>query len=739
MINLINHPYANYFCQIIFDKTTTKNRLVAIKIILANIFELSKTEVSLRSTSAILDNDLEEECQKEIAKQLKSIPDQSLLNNRILKLLEPILNFKRKYTLFLENFIFRNFAKLLKIRQGYFLLRKLVKNAKDNETQLKIVDNIIKIQKDNFNNVNGSLLGQCLIMNFQLHEVDENMITTENTQIILDTNFDDEFVYFKDFLKSNNNGQGGNQILSIKDNSKQPILDNKIENDYFRRKLIEKNKKLFDKKYIIIDSNIAVIKFLDFAVDHLLTLNHNKHSFKLINAIINYCRKDFQDILLSRFEEIYLIAEKKSKKNLKQLLLYKLINSKKGINILIDCVKAFNEEGNIRLNQAFNKFKKFMKINKEEIQKLFKEETKCRYRQSKELYIKEKNIELLKLFKDIHINLNYDSNKYQQRIEKPKLKEEDSLFNSVIDDDGEDSSELIEDINEIIFNVKSSKKINTKNPKKASKEKTSPKKEQLNQNKLDIIYDSNSHLSQINHQVVSNNNNSNNYMMNNNNCNFNINSNSNSSNSYFNNFLMPVKENNNILNNNYYNQGINGQNMSPNKINHQYFQQQIQNFPNLINNNFSSYNFNSKQQEYPMKMNSQIQCNQQFANDYVINNCKYFYNNNINQVLENPQQDYLKFNSTNNKFVIRQVNPENNFSTNNENFLNYYNNKTTNINNMCNYEINSFPINNISYGGSMNNHCYTDNLNTKWMNQMQKGVFNNNSNGYYQNNFYINN
>lgn len=376
---------------------------MAIGKILENFIELSNNEVSLRSTSAIFDNELEDVCQKEISNKLSALPDQICLNNRILKFLESMLSYKRKHILFLESFIFRNFQKLLKMRQGYFLLRKFVKNAKDEDIQLKIIEQIIKLHKSNFTNVNGSLLGQCVIMNFQLQEIDEYLTKTIDSELIVDGAFDEEYVFFKDFLKSNSkniNSYFDNQILSIKDFSKQIALENKLQKDYFRRKLIEKNKKQFDKKYIIVDKNSSILKFLNFAVDKLLLLNHNKHSFKLINAIINYCRKDFQKILIERLGEIFSLKNK-SLCNLKHLLIHKLISNKKGINIMIDCVKTFNEEGNIRLNQIFFEYMSINNnINKINNLKMCKEDFKIKSQVNKEIYIKEKNIGFLTLFKN---------------------------------------------------------------------------------------------------------------------------------------------------------------------------------------------------------------------------------------------------------------------------------------------------------------------------------------------------
>ena len=55
----------------------------------------------------------------------------------------------------------------------FFLLKKFVKVSVDPETQKSIIRRMMKLDINQYYQINGSLLAQCILMNFQLKEVDK--------------------------------------------------------------------------------------------------------------------------------------------------------------------------------------------------------------------------------------------------------------------------------------------------------------------------------------------------------------------------------------------------------------------------------------------------------------------------------------------------------------------------------------------------------------------------------------
>lgn len=69
----MKQSYSNYYCQILYDKSTTTQKVKLLRILLSNIDCIVNSEVYLRSVTSILEDITEEECQKEVFITLSKI------------------------------------------------------------------------------------------------------------------------------------------------------------------------------------------------------------------------------------------------------------------------------------------------------------------------------------------------------------------------------------------------------------------------------------------------------------------------------------------------------------------------------------------------------------------------------------------------------------------------------------------------------------------------------------------
>jgi len=328
--HLIKNSYANYPCQILYDKGTFKDKENIIDCILRNLESLILNDVSMRAVYSIFESVKDTILQQKIILKIqKLLSHKKIYNQCYLKIMEPVIDYERKHLNQIENFILNNLYKLLNIRQGYFICKKFVLNVKDFETQMKIIYYYIKKFDIYPFMLNGSLIAQCIFRNFSLIEVSEFENYFKETYIFLNANRE-SLPYIKNSSKKENVQQRNyididNFINPIKENypivstkfqdyeqeeneNQEELNKKKYSDDYFKNKHIAKSISTYNKRYYkIIDSPIVVM-FFHMVVDNIAGLRHNKNSYKLMNSMINLGGDKFINIIMDKlnlFEFFY--------------------------------------------------------------------------------------------------------------------------------------------------------------------------------------------------------------------------------------------------------------------------------------------------------------------------------------------------------------------------------------------------------------------------------------------------
>ena len=139
--------------------------------IIKNFDSLLRSSYSFHAICSIFENLQENEAKEIITNYLIQQKNMFLSECKLLRILECFVgNEHDKILKFIFNFIIENLFKLIKIRQGFFLIRKVVIVVKDSNFQLKLVEkineNIVYFSSQH----NGSLLCQCIIRNFNLKD-----------------------------------------------------------------------------------------------------------------------------------------------------------------------------------------------------------------------------------------------------------------------------------------------------------------------------------------------------------------------------------------------------------------------------------------------------------------------------------------------------------------------------------------------------------------------------------------
>lgn len=145
--------------------------------------------ISFKAIVCLLETPITEEVQIKGLEVLKKLDKNLLLmHTRYFKVLESIItSLKEDFLHTIIDIISCSILEMLKMKQGYFLLRKIFKNAKQGSLQEKIVSlitnqNFIEFMSHN----NGCLLSQCIVRNFMVDKCKPVMKNSQsfNKQII---------------------------------------------------------------------------------------------------------------------------------------------------------------------------------------------------------------------------------------------------------------------------------------------------------------------------------------------------------------------------------------------------------------------------------------------------------------------------------------------------------------------------------------------------------------------------
>lgn len=178
LYSLLKQTYANYFCQLLFKKLDYQCKYEVVMEIVGNLSQVLRNMISFKAAVSILETPLKEETQDEVLKMLSTISKSTLISHaRYLKVFEVLITYLNEDKIrIIIDIIEPVFSSLLKIKQGYFLLRKIIKKIENNDLKHKIINLIGKSGiADILSNNNGCLLTQCILKNFDaIKEVDED-------------------------------------------------------------------------------------------------------------------------------------------------------------------------------------------------------------------------------------------------------------------------------------------------------------------------------------------------------------------------------------------------------------------------------------------------------------------------------------------------------------------------------------------------------------------------------------
>lgn len=169
-LDFLTKPYSNYFCQQLFFFLEIPERINLIKNLVPRILDLVKGSKGRCSVIFILENMQTEEEKQLVIKLLEpQLFSNYIWDPKFMRIGESLIGtYPRASIQPIIDFIVNNLAAFLKIREGYYLLRTVVKHLKSLHEQL----NLISIIEQNFLEVaksfNGSLLLQCIIHNFPI-------------------------------------------------------------------------------------------------------------------------------------------------------------------------------------------------------------------------------------------------------------------------------------------------------------------------------------------------------------------------------------------------------------------------------------------------------------------------------------------------------------------------------------------------------------------------------------------
>lgn len=325
----MKQPYANYFCQLLYIKLELSEQLSLLNIILSSFYQIIKNTISFNALISILENGLKSDCENLFSCYIKSLKEDFGKNSKLLRILESLINgFDYRKIAFIVEYIEENFMNLVKMRPGFFLIRKLLKTMKDEGTQLRMVRQIDMHIDEFVSTVNGSLLSQCLIRNFCLKECPYKGKSEFNDK--LEQNI-------KKILES----------LKPEKQEKEKSLDNSlIDNE-------EKGESTEDY------TNPALCLFYDILLNKVLFSSLNKHSSKILESALRYGGQIFHQKVLAQLC-IYDFQNPLAKNS---KLLY-LISSERGLKFLKAAVEFMKEKDNLKLLSMINLCAEFISEKK---------------------------------------------------------------------------------------------------------------------------------------------------------------------------------------------------------------------------------------------------------------------------------------------------------------------------------------------------------------------------------------
>ncbi len=174
-IFLFRQIYANYFCQLLFCGLSSNKRTYIIKALFSCLNDVIKNIISFKALICLLELPMSIESQIMIKDVFQSIPSEiTLSRSRYLKLLESAISGLNEENVdFVIRFVELKFIELVKVKQGFFLLRRLIKRISRVENINKIIK-LISFSVHSLQNENGILLMQCLVKSIYKYNAEQS-------------------------------------------------------------------------------------------------------------------------------------------------------------------------------------------------------------------------------------------------------------------------------------------------------------------------------------------------------------------------------------------------------------------------------------------------------------------------------------------------------------------------------------------------------------------------------------
>jgi hypothetical protein len=268
-----------------------------LEIIINDFNNLSKNTISFNAISSILDNGLEKACEDKFISFIKPLRDEYLSNSRLIRVLESLVtSFTENKIDFIIDFVIDSLISLVKIRQGFFLIRKLCKVNKNENIQMRLVKQIDQYALEFSSQVNGSLLSQCIIRNFVLKTAPLKGKVSSLTEKVRN-NIHKMLNTIKGKYKKDKKDEDKNS------DDEEKVNDTDKTNNYV---------------------NPALIVFFDIIINKLLTSQLNKHTSKIIECALRFGGGLFHKKILDKLT----FSQNSSQ------LIYSLFSNERGLRVL---------------------------------------------------------------------------------------------------------------------------------------------------------------------------------------------------------------------------------------------------------------------------------------------------------------------------------------------------------------------------------------------------------------------
>lgn len=166
-IELLTKPYSNFFCQQLFFRLDVNLRKCVLRMIINSLSFLIRSSNGQCSVTFIFENLHLQKEQIFIFSMLQSSLYEIIWKSKFMRVAESLIGtFNFELVSPLVEYIIFHIKLFIRPREGYFLLRSIIKCTKILESQIFIIQSLRSNFTEILKSPNGPLLVQCIIHNF---------------------------------------------------------------------------------------------------------------------------------------------------------------------------------------------------------------------------------------------------------------------------------------------------------------------------------------------------------------------------------------------------------------------------------------------------------------------------------------------------------------------------------------------------------------------------------------------